>query len=301
MKQFFALVMALALLVPCGAAFAETDILYAWTAIDGTPFWQNTPLPSGMLLDVLDAAVAPDGRTWYQVVLPDMPDQYGWIPEDALLLPEDIADEGTDPAILSPDEVYAPTREEAYAIIKQRYQAGMDHYREMQEMDDEMLADAEGFAGNSPLYELYLDITGNGEPEMLFLATREGRDEWDQDTADLFVYTWKGDHAEQILWIDTLYAIAGNGPWYEIYQNAEFPESLYVRSGCDEPGIMRLYELNSSGQYYLLREISAYYDYESEEFFCYVNGTQVSEDDYKSALEALEVPSKKSIAWANLL
>ncbi len=258
MKQFFALVMALALLVSCGAAFAETDILYAWTAIDGTPFWQNTPLPSGMLLDVLDAAVAPD-------------------------------------------EVYAPTREEAYAIIKQRYQAGMDHYREMQQMDDEMLADAEDFAGNSPLYELYLDITGNGEPEMLFLATREGRDEWDQDTADLFVYTWKGDHAEQILWIDTLYAIAGNGPWYEIYQNAEFPESLYVRSGCDEPGIMRLYELNSSGQYYLLREVSAYYDYESEEFFCYVNGTQVSEDDYKSALEALEVPSKKLIAWANLL
>ena len=206
------------------------------------------------------------------------------------------------PAIRSRDEVPAADMEGAWNILADRYRAGMEHYRQMQEDDNAMMAEYDdSFGGNSPLYTEYLDVTGDGQPEMLFLATRDDVEDWESDSADLFVYAWKDGRAEQILWIEMLYVIAGDGPWYEIYQDGSGSGDLYVRSGCDTPGTLSKYSLNGDGQYVLAGSVSAYCDYEAitdedDGFVYYVNGEIVPKDVYETALDALAVEEKILIA-----
>ena len=210
------------------------------------------------------------------------------------------------PAIRDRDEVYASGMEEAYAILAQRFQSGMEHYMEMQEADNALMAEMDDFRGNSPLYTEYLDVTGDGQAEMLFLATREDAEDWESDSADLWIYTWKGDHAEQILWIGSLYVIAGDGPWYEIYQDGTGSGALYLRYGCDTPGVLAKYELNGDGQYVPAGSVSAYCDYEAvteedDGFTYYVNGVEASKEEYEAARNTLAVDDRILVAYANVL
>ena len=199
------------------------------------------------------------------------------------------------PAIRERDVVYASTRDEAYAILQQRYQAGISHYREMQEEDNALLTEyGDEFAGNTPLYPTCMDVTGDGTPELLFLATRDDVEDWNYDSADLFIYTWKGNHAEQILWIDNFYAIAGNGPWYEIFQDDTGNGTLYFSYGCDSPGVREKYELNEVGQYALSMSVSGYRDYEAESeddaYTYYMFSAIIHEDEYEAARFMAEAP-----------
>ncbi len=201
------------------------------------------------------------------------------------------------PAIRSRDMVYASSMEEAYTAIEQRYRDSISHYREMQEADDALSAGFYGdFTGNAPLYPARMDVTGDGTPELLFLATRDDVDEWNTGSADLFIYTWKAGHAEQILWIESFYQIAGNAPWYEIYQDGTGNGTLYFRYGCDSPGTQEKYELNESGQYALSMSVSGYCDYEalseSDAYTYYLFNTAVWKDEYDAARYMMEVSDK---------
>ena len=191
--------------------------------------------------------------------------------------------------------VYASNREEAYEMVLQRYQKGMAHYARMQEEDNSFLAEGEF---NSPLYFLYRDITGDGQPELLFLASRDDTEEWPEDIADLFIYTWEDDHAELILRFDEFYAIAGNGPWYEIYQDGTGSGDLYMHYGCDSPGSLSKYQLGPDGHYTLFKTISAYIDPESDPLaiYYYVDGREASREDYEAAEAMLSADSKVLVA-----
>jgi hypothetical protein len=143
---------------------------------------------------------------------------------------------------------------------------------------------------------------GDQQPELLFMATPDGLEEWETESADLFFYAWRGDHAEQILWGGTIFAVAGNGPWYEIYLDADNRGDLYVHFGCDAPGSLNCYRVNEDGQYALVKSTAGYTDYEAEttEYYdgCtyYVDGMVTPKAEYDAAMAEMEVEHKIMIA-----
>ena len=273
MKRIVIAALVLALLL-CAAAFAEE---ISWTAetleweveVWVTPAEFGEPLGTiespGTRLEVADSAEGADGRVWYRILLPTEDNVTGWIRGDLVNISRKQTGLPDSPCIRSRDETYADSRDEAYSLVAQRYAEGMAHYAGMQEEDNSYMAEWGDWAGNSPIYLLNIDVTGDWEPEMLFVATPEETEAEDfTDIADLYIYTWKGDHAEQILCVKEIFVIAGDGPWYEVFVDMEKPGVLYVNCGCNSPGEQMRFELNGDGQFVETAWISAYCDYEAE-------------------------------------
>ncbi len=308
MKRFSAAAAILMLLVLCCAA-AQGEPWYGETVGNDTAVrwsWDEssevqTVLPARTRVKITGSTVGYTGELWYQVKTPGT-EWNGWIREAGLAAEDKPAYLPEGPAIREKDETYAADRRSAYAAVLRRRQDGLENYARLQAEDNDVRGYWGDFAGNSPLYTDYIDITGDGQPELLFMATPDGLEEWETESADLFVYAWRGDHAEQILWGGTIFAVAGNGPWYEIYLDEDNRWDLYVRYGCDAPGSLNCYRLNEDGQYALVKSTAGYTDYEAEttEYYdgCtyYVDGMVAPKAEYDAAMAEMEVEHKIMIA-----
>ena len=189
---------------------------------------------------------------------------------------------------------------DAYIEVLRRYRDEIAAYESFQRYADEMDRSYEIYIEHTPLLVTLLDLTGDGQDELLFIAGNgEGfGTEWYGSEADLYVFTLRDGRAEQILYLPWVYAYGGNYPMYEIYRST-ITSDLYVHTSNNGPGTTACFSLDENGFYgeriRLTCELPDPEGY-SDECTYLLNGETVSEEAYYAAAEEMDRDETDMIA-----
>ncbi|MBQ8162386.1 MAG: hypothetical protein IJ083_16790 [Clostridia bacterium] len=216
--------------------------------------------------------------------------------------PLEFTGQGSDEAARDGDRAW----KDAYLQVLQLYRDGIQTYERGQERENgEILLYFDDVTGNTPLYVLLTDLTGGGTDELLFLAARDDDRmyDWYGDNADLYVFTFDGTRALQMLRVEYFYCYGGNYPFYEVYRVQDAPD-LYLRYGNNGPGTTALYTLTGTGVYTMAGSADALftgggYD-EDHEYEYSVNGRPSDRASYEAAIRDLDATQVGEMLVCNL-
>ena len=172
-------------------------------------------------------------------------------------------------------------------VVRQYWDKIQAHQEHMEQRELEQI-EYEGSVLGTTLYIALVDLTGDGEEELMFLAAS------DEDTgepgtiADLYVYTRVGNDAERILFVPGVYTMAGDVDWYRITREAGSAK-LYLEYGCYIPGVTEEYLLGPDGKYLRTNRFEAFppdFEDENDAWEYEINGKKADEQTWRNAVNA---------------
>ena len=184
---------------------------------------------------------------------------------------------------LEPESIW----KQEYLRILKLHRIGIQAYE--QAMDEEAK-----WGAVYPLIVGLQDITGDGQPELLFIRINQNcLNEGYYEQGDLYIYTMSGQSAVNILYAKNVYCYGGNGPNYEIFQPVGSTD-LYVQGGGNG-GENARYVL-TNGKYKLAKKIIFVFTGDEEDSEYYIDGASVSRAAYLKALKEFNIQKKDVLA-----
>ena len=188
---------------------------------------------------------------------------------------------------------------DAYMRVVLEYWDKIKIHEDHMENEDLQRIDWDIYYPRTPLFIGLIDLTGDGEEELLFMAASDEDTGWPGTIADLYVYTRVGNDAERILFVPSVYVLAGDGDWYRIMREPGSTR-LFLEYGCYVPGTAEKYVLGEDGHYMLTNRITAGapdFDNEEDMWDYQINGLSVSEGTYQAALKEM-IPENAEVLFS---